>query len=106
LAEKEASEEVDLAVKALEAADSTEDSAEVASEEKVSVATAALEDLTGVDLVVRAANLALILDVSLEDFWVDFNCFVIEKFLIETKIKKVQILCAVFFLLLLEINKG
>jgi hypothetical protein len=85
LAEKEASEEVDSAVKVLEAADSTEvDSVDVASEEKVSVATAALavkalEDLTGVDLVARAVNLALISDVSLEDFWVDFNCFVIEK---------------------------
>jgi hypothetical protein len=85
LAEKEASEEVDSAVKVLEAADSTEvGSVDVALVEKVSVATAALavkalEDLTGVDLVVRAANLALISDVSLEDFWVDFNCFVIEK---------------------------
>jgi hypothetical protein len=85
LAEKEASEEVDSAVKVLEAADSTEvDSVDVALVEKVSVATAALavkalEDLTGVDLVARAVNLALISDVSLEDFWVDFNCFVIEK---------------------------
>ena len=91
MAEKEASEEVDSAVKVLEAADSTEvDSVDVALVEKVSVATAALavkalEDLTGVDLVARAVNLALISDVSLEDFWVDFNCFVIEKIKLKLK---------------------